>query len=422
MLEQLHGAPGDVAAADDTWQRERTALAVVGMSISTTCGMRDHATLLAAELERGGTRCSMHWLSREKLSFARSRAQVHAWAHDLAGELAEERPAAALLHYSPFAYGHRGLPLHLHTALVAIRRAKLPVLCVAHELAYPWGRAGPRGRAWAVSQRAGLLELLGSAQAMLVTADFQRDWLATRRWLPRRPMQVAPVFSNLPAPSAALRPPGDAPVIGVFGYAYQGAERSVVLDALALLRTRGSSARLLLLGAPGPASATAEEWLAAARAKGVDQLLAFHGPLPAQQLSNELAGCDVLVSCARLGPSSRKGTLAGSLASGAALVALDGPLRWQELLDARAAEVVAPTPQALADALARLLSDAPARAALGSRGREFAQTRMGVARTAEAVLALLAETGDAGAFSSAVMRRRAARGDHAGSAAQGGRG
>jgi glycosyltransferase involved in cell wall biosynthesis len=422
MLEQLDGAHGDAAVAmRDPRQREHPALAVVGMSISSTCGMRDHATLLAEELERGGVRCSMHWLSRETLSFATSRAQVRAWANALARALAHERPAAALLHYSPFAYGHRGLPLHLHPALAAIRRAKLPMLCVAHELAYPWGRAGPRGRAWAVSQRVGLLELLAGAKAMLVTADFQRDWLATRRWLPRRPMAVAPVFSNLPAPSAAERPPGDAPVIGVFGYAYQGAERSVVLDAVALLQMRGSGARLLLLGAPGPASATAEQWLAAARAKGVDQLLAFHGPLPAQQLSNELAGCDVLVSCARLGPSSRKGTLAGSLASGSALVALDGPLRWQELLDAQAAEVVAPTAQALADALDQLLADAPRRAALGSRGREFAQSRMGVARTAEAVLELLAQVADAGTLSSA--RISAAReGDRAGSAAQSGRG
>jgi hypothetical protein len=50
---------------------------------------------------------------------------------------------------------------------------------------------------------------------------------------------------------------------------------------------------------------------------------------------------------------------------------------------------VSPTAQALADALAELLADEPRRAALGARGREFAHSRMGVERTAAAVLALL---------------------------------
>jgi glycosyltransferase involved in cell wall biosynthesis len=353
--------------------------------------MRDHATLLAQALEQRGAHCSMHWLSRETQSFSPSRAQIRAWADRLARDLAETRPAAAVLHYSPFAYGHRGVALHLHSVLGAMRKAKLPVLCVAHELAYPWGRGGVRGRTWAVTQRLELVQLLRSSKAMLVTADFQRDWLATRRWLPHRPMLVAPVFSNLPPPQPTSQRSDRTPLIGVFGYAYQGAELSLVVDALALLRDRGSSARLVLLGAPGRDSGAAEEWLAAARSRGVEQLLGFDGPLPAQQLSNELARCDVVVSCARLGPSSRKGTLAGSLASGAAVVAVDGPLRWQELLDAQAAEVVSPTAQALADALAELLADEPRRAALGARGREFAQSRMGVERTATAVLALLAD-------------------------------
>jgi glycosyltransferase involved in cell wall biosynthesis len=389
MLDGLDVAHDAAAAQGPAQLRTSLSLATVGMSISTTCGMRDHATLLGQAFERQGASCSMHWLTHDAQSYSHTRARARAWADGLARELAQERPAAVLLHYSPFAYGHRGVPVYLHPVLRAIRRANVPVVCVAHELAYPWGRAGVRGRIWAATQRIALIELFWSSQATLVTADFQRDWLAKRRWLARRPLRVAPVFSNLPAPDAESQRPNTQSRIGLFGYAYQGAERTVVLDALALLQARRSSALLVLLGAPGRASAAAEQWLAAARARGVEELLAFHGPLPAQQLSNELARCDVIVSCARLGPSSRKGTLAGSLASGAAVVALDGPLRWQELLDARAAEVVAPSAQALADALAGLLADEPRRAALGARGRAFAESRMGIERTKEAVLALL---------------------------------
>jgi hypothetical protein len=73
------------------------------------------------------------------------------------------------------------------------------------------------------------------------------------------------------------------------------------------------------------------------------------------------------------------------------VIALDGPRGWSELTQSDALTVVAPTPQALAEAIRALLADAQAREALGVRGRVFAEQRMGVARTVEAVRGLLAE-------------------------------
>jgi Glycosyl transferases group 1 len=362
---------------------------VVGMSAQANCGMRDHATLLADALRREGHECSMQWLSRELRALPSERSRVRAWSAQLRSELRERAADAALLHYSPFSYAYRGLPVFVHPVLSAIRDAGAPIVCVAHELAYPWGRGGWRGRVWAATQRASLIQLLGASAAVLVTADFQEQWLGTRAWLPSRPTLMAPVYSNLPPPGARSSRRGEAQVIGLFGYAYQGAEVLLLLDALALLRRHGLDFRLLLLGAPGRSSAVAEQWLEAARGRGIEELVSFLGPLPAQQLSDELAACDVLVSCARLGPSSRKGTLAGALASGAPVLAIDGPRRWSELLDAGALEVVAPTPEALADGLSALLADESRRAALGARGRAFAESRMSVARTTEAVVALL---------------------------------
>jgi glycosyltransferase involved in cell wall biosynthesis len=99
----------------------------------------------------------------------------------------------------------------------------------------------------------------------------------------------------------------------------------------------------------------------------------------------------VLVFPDQGGPSSRKGTLAGALASGAPLVALEGPRMWPELRAAGALETVPPDSDSLAEALRELLADEPRRRALGARGRAFAETRMGLARTAREVLALLAE-------------------------------
>ncbi len=145
--------------------------------------------------------------------------------------------------------------------------------------------------------------------------------------------------------------------VGLFGYSYQGAAVALVLDAIAGLRDRGLDVALLLLGAPGRGSSVAEMWLQAARARDVAHALCFSGTLGAQELSNALAGCEILLFADASGPSSRKGTLAASLASGRPVIAIDGPRRWSELIDADAAHVVAPTAHALAEAIHALLAD-----------------------------------------------------------------
>jgi glycosyltransferase involved in cell wall biosynthesis len=381
-------APSVGAAAPASAVRR---VAVVGISVRRTCGVRDHGTLLAQELAREGLESSLHWLTREQPALRAARAETRTWARALSGELERLRPDAAVLHYSAFSYSYRGVPLLLPPVLGALRRAGVPVLSVMHELAYPWGRSGWRGAVWGITQRAYLVELVRASDAVLVTADFQARWLQSRAWLPARPLRVAPVYSNLPPPHELAARGEGGPVLGVFGYAYQGAAMPLVLDALALLARGGGDLRLALLGAPGRDSAVAQELLSAARARGVAERVSVAGPLPAQELSDALARCDVLVFPDQGGPSSRKGSLAGALASGAPLVALEGPRMWPELRAAGALEIVPPDAAALAETLRELLADEPRRRALGARGRAFAETRMGLAHTAREVLALLAE-------------------------------
>ncbi len=421
-------------------------VAVVGMSAGPTCGARDHAQLLAEGLGREHVLCSMHWLQRHEESVRGGGAEIRAWGRALAEELARERPDAILLHYSVFAYSYRGLPLFVAPTLAALRRSGIPLITVMHEFVYPWHHGGLRGKVWAITQRALLIDVMRSSAAVLLTTDFRAQWLSSRPWLPRRPSAVAPVFSNLPPPlvgwpsvcadppsapagsplappSASPAPAGSPPApssatphadadphgcrsqpaLGLFGYSYQGAALSQVLDAVMLLTGRGVVPRLVLLGAPGRASQVAETWLQQARACGIEQALDFSDMLPAQDLSNALAACDLLLFVDAAGPSSRKGTLAASLASGRPVLAIDGPRRWQELVQADAAAVVEPTARALADAIQRLLEDAPARAALGARGRMFAEERMGVKRTAEAVRGLLEAVAGAAALDPAPL-------------------
>ncbi len=365
-------------------------VAVVGMSVGPTCGSRDHALLLAEGLACEDISCSLHWLDRRERSARGGRAEIRAWAQALSSELARERPDAILLHYSVFAFSHRGLPLFVAPTLAALRRSQIPVVTVLHEFVYPWRHGGLRGKVWALTQRALLIDVMRSSAAVLLTTDFRERWLESRPWLPRRPAAVAPVFSNLPPPAGGLPAKRARPVLGLFGYSYQGAALSLVLDAIVLLAKRGVAPRLVLLGAPGRTSPVAGVWLREARARGIEQALEFSDALPAQDLSNALAACDLLLFADAAGPSSRKGTLAASLASGRPVLAIDGPRRWLELVWAEAASVVKPTAPALADAIQELLADDAAREVLGARGREFAEQRMGVARTVEAVQQLVA--------------------------------
>lgn len=366
-------------------------LAVVGVSTSAICGVRDYAIGLADALADENVSCSMHWLDRRQEALAATRAEVNSWARGLAVELERLQPDAVLLHYSVFSLAYRGLPLFVPPTLAALRR-QAPLLTIMHEFAYPWGRAGLRGAAWAVSQRGVLIEAMRASAAALVTIDARAEWLGSRVWLPRRPLAFAPVFSNLPPPSAG--PPADpqAARLGLFGYSHEGSAVALVLDALALLRDRGRAVELVLLGAPGRDSPVGQAWLEGAHRRALGPALSFSGHLGAQELADALAACGLLLFPDSAGPSSRKTTLAASLASGRAVVAIDGPLRWSELTDAQAVELVAPSADALADGLGALLGDERRRDSLAERGRAFAEHQMSVARSARAVAGLLERT------------------------------
>ncbi len=417
---------------------EGVATAAVGISTRPVCGVRDHAEVLAEALERQQVACSLHWLARGESHLAHSdgssvrandfpgrgddspargdgslargagalaqaHAEVGAWTRRLADELEHERPDAVLWHYSVFAYAYRGLPLFVPPTLAVLRRAGVPVVTVMHEPAYPWLQGGLRGCAWAATHRAVLAPVVRASAAVLVTADFRAQWLTSRPWLPRRPVAVAPVFSNLPAPTPSAQPPANratpadpsanraTPTVGLFGYAFEQSSIALVLDALRLLRDRGCAVRLTLLGAPGPSSAAGRAWSAAAESRGVASQLSLSGVLSAQALSDALAACEILLYADPTGPASRKGTLAASLGSGRPVVALEGRRRWPELLGSGAAHVAPRSRRALAESIETLLGDEDTREALGARGRAFAGHTMSSAHAAEVVRGLLGE-------------------------------
>ena len=370
-----------------------TKIGVLGVSLGRPCGVHAHATALADELRRNDVGCSLHWLWRNDAPLAASRSELRAWTKRLGVELHAEKPDALLLHYSVFAYSFRGFPVFVQPLLSVIRDLGVPTVTLLHEYAYPWHRGGLRGAGWALSQRALLYEVMRASAAVLATTDFRADWLSTRSWLPDRSIALAPVFSGLPPASVAAADTAEheAHVLGLFGWGHEGVAIEIVLDALQVLQDRGVDAKLVLLGAPGRSSAAGESWVAAAAARGIVRPLELSGMLAAQELADRLTTCDVLLSADRIGPTSRRTTLAASLAAGRPVVALDGRHTWRELRQAQAALIVQPRADALADALAELLLDGGMRAQLARRGSQFAMRAMSVERSAHAVGEVLDE-------------------------------
>ncbi len=384
------GAPGArEGASGDRPARARLRIASVGVSTSPTCGVREYAGLLAEALGPEEVSCSLHWLQRDDRTLARARASVGEWASGLDAELQRERPDAVLLQYSVFSYSYRGVPLFVSPVLAAVRRSRVPLVTVLHEYAYPWHGGGVRGCVWAATQRAALLPVMRASAGVLVTIADRSEWLASRAWLPRRPTMVAPVFSTLPPPRRVPRPDRATTEIGLFGYSFAPSVLAVVTDALAQLERAGADVQLQLIGAPGRSSAVGQQWLRAAAARRLRNEPSFSGRLPAQELSDCLAACEILLFADPAGPMSRKTTLAAMLSSGRPLVALDGPRTWGELIDADAAVLAAPEGGALAATLAPLLADEDRRDALGARGSAFARRTMTAAQSARTLADLL---------------------------------
>jgi glycosyltransferase involved in cell wall biosynthesis len=391
-------APGDTTSSDEGndpvaagSQRPAARVGVVGMSIDDPCGVRDHAQRLADGLTGDALACSLHWLSRSHGSLAGERREVRAWAARLDGELEREHADAVLLHYSVFAFSHRGVPLLARPILAALRRSQLPLVTFMHEYAYPWRLGGARGKVWAATQRVVLREVVRSSSVLVVSADARAGWLRSRAWLPDRPIAVAPVFSNLPAAAAQPAPAGASgrATLGLFGYGHEGVDVATVLDALAEVRARAGEVRLSLLGAPGEPSPAASRWRREAGRRGLGEAIEFSGRLPSQELADALAASDVLLFAERGGPTSRKTTLAASLASGRPVVALDGPDSWPQLAGAGGAVIVAPWSRALADAIVVLLEDRAASERQGQLGRSFAERAMSVESSVQVLGAAL---------------------------------
>lgn len=294
------------------------------------------------------------------------------------------RADALLLHYSVFAFSHRGIPVGVPGLAARLKRLGVPLVVYAHEFACPWLNRGWRGGAQAATQRLALVPLLSVAARLLVTTPERVGWLTARPWLPRCPVTFVPVASNIsPDPSSKAIIPVEGR-IGLFSFSDQSLAVELLAGAVADVARRTGCGQLVLIGAPGPDSRDAERWRRAASSMGCP--LIFTGTATRAEVSRQLAACEVVVLPDPAGPSPRKSSLAAALAHGRPVIALRGPYTWQEFLRSQALVEAEATRPALAAALIQLLRDPKRREALGARARSFYERRLAIEASAETVM------------------------------------
>ncbi len=356
-------------------------------------GVRDYGRILNQELRRRGLTIDEHWLENTG-DVASDALRVSAQLLWLGVSLPSGRPV--VWHYSPVAYGFRGLPAVGVLMASILRMRGCPVVTVLHELAYTYrpGSDGPRGRFMALVQGVALRVVLAGSQNVIVSTEQRRAAVEHRRGGRSRGVHVIPVFPTIPCHGRIVKPRHEGPLIlGVPAYAGDGVRPDLLIAALPLLGGP-ADARVVLLGAPGCESPDGRRWARLASEQGMLERLEFTGVVEPDELSRRFSACDVIVLMNEEGPSSRKTSLAGSLALGMPVVSLDGFNRWDAPVEAGAVLLVRNDPVSLAAALVELRDSPAQRADLSARAIAFATRHMSVAAAAESLVALL--TSDTG--------------------------
>lgn len=287
--------------------------------------------------------------------------------------LADAHPDAILWQYNPFTIGRKGIgPSARRIARTMARHA--PLVLVAHELWFPWGRQALRGVAWAVAQRLETAAVVRASRRVVVTTESR---LATLdRWFPKRRDDVSliPISATI-EPDPARGTNGmrtrfgldeSSFVLAHVGSAGPGRDFGPAFEALRRLRAEGVDARLLLIGRGGNTDIP----------PGIEGAVTSTGVLEREEVSLALHSADAYVFCEPSGPAAgRKTSLLAALAHGLPVVAYAGRDRDSGLRNGENVMLVEPRTDAVTRALRELARDASLRVRLGRGARRLYDER-----------------------------------------------
>ncbi len=297
-------------------------------------------------------------------------------------------PRRLFVQWVPHGYGYKSL--NLPFCLWVRRRARRgdSLDLMVHEPFLPFDRTRLRQNAGALAHRIMLTILLSAAD---------RVWVSTAAFLPRihrfTPGQRPSAWLPVPSPVA---PAGDVagasalrtdlaagrPLVGYFGAANPLVEGTLI-GALEAIAATCPDARFAL----GGVGTDAFRRRVVESGGPLATSIVAAGPGSPAAISRLLDCCDVFVQPYPDGASTRRTTLMALLAHGRPVVTNSGPSTEPLWKDSGAVELVpSGDGPALGRAVARLLSDAPARSRLGERARALYDSRFDVSRTVAALL------------------------------------
>ncbi len=305
------------------------------------------------------------------------------WKQALA--LAQELDLDVLnVQYQAAAYG-------MHPAINFVPRQKRqtrpPVVVTFHDVKVPYlfPKAGPLR--WQVVRM-----LARRAERAILTN--QEDYARLETDISTKRLSLIPIGSNMPAsPPAEFDrdaerarwgvKPNDL-LLGYFGFLNESKGGEELMHTLALLAERGistgdgGSPYLLMIGGRFGSSdptnrAYAEKVETLIARLGIAERVRWTGYLNPEQVSAGLLATDVCVLPYRDGVSFRRGTLHACLALGRAIVTTHPAVALPETRDGENMLLLEPrTPEALADATARLAADPTLREQLGTGAQALA--------------------------------------------------
>ncbi|HEV7469489.1 MAG TPA: glycosyltransferase [Pseudonocardia sp.] len=300
-----------------------------------------------------------------------------------ARRIRELRPDVVHVQFAPSAFGFSPWPGVLPDLVGA------PVVTTLHE--YGWWSAPPRvpDAVWRVLERTGRFDretwrLAPAGAAAVTTNAGHAAALRARLGVEAALVPLAPNVPDLgrTQPREAVRRrlgiPADAEVVAFFGFVHPVKGLRYLIEAVAGLRAAGRRRlHLLVLGGftslalpEGEARAFRDELTAWTRTCGVADHVTITGHLPAEEVSAALHASDLAAFPFTAGATTKSGALLSAFAHGLPTIVTPADPPDPELVDGRTV-VVAPRvrdPEALRDALVRLLDDPDLRRRVAAGG------------------------------------------------------
>lgn len=264
-------------------------------------------------------------------------------------------PSRLFVQYVPHAFGCKGMNIPFARWL---RRRRLPVWVMFHEVAYPWFK----GQSWkhqflgCVTHRMARWISLAAERSFVSIpswSDMIRNVAPEARsaeWLPVP--SVVPELDNPAAPAAlrqSLGVPNEQTLVGHFG-TYGPLITAILEPVCRQLLSTGTAKQMLLIGR------NSEQF--ASRLSEFGGRIHAAGNLPPKLISTHLAACDLLVQPYPDGLSTRRTSLMAAMAAGLPVVSNHGFLSEPFWLDSESVLLTSVTdPLEIADLAKRALSD-----------------------------------------------------------------